>query len=119
MLDAAHSSDKGTRVAAKKSVEDHLLATLKREIVKPKSPIRSFLTGDVFDFVTRLLRRAEEEGGEVYLALYELHDKPLIDALKAAMRKGLVHLILSTAGEKDPNPKGTPKEDRQPVIWDV
>jgi phosphatidylserine/phosphatidylglycerophosphate/cardiolipin synthase-like enzyme len=119
MLDAAQSSDKDTRIAAKKNVEDHLLATLKREIVNPKSPIRSFLTGDVYDFVVSLLRRAEQEGGEVYLALYELHDKPLIDALCAALRKGLVHIILSTAGDKDPNPKGTPKDKRQPVVWDV
>lgn len=119
MLDAAHSGDREARMTASKDVEDHLLATLKREIINPKSQIRSFLTGDVFDFVTKLLHRAEKEGGEVYLALYELHDKALIDALTAAMRKGLIHIILSTAGNEDPNPKGIQKEERQPVVWDV
>ena len=119
LLDAVHSHDKKKRLAAAREVEDHLLATLKREIVNPRSEIRSFLTGDVFDFVSSLLRRAEEEGGEVYLALYELRDVALIDALKAALRKGLIHIILSTAGNTDPNPKGTPREERKPVVWDV
>jgi hypothetical protein len=118
-LAASRSDDKKTRVAGAKQVEDHLLKTLLNEISNPKSQIRAFLTGDVFDFVTNLIDRAEKEGGEVYLALYELHDAALIDVLLAAMRKGLIHIILSTAGNKDPNPKGTPKENRQPVVWDT
>ena len=118
MRDAA-SPDRKTRVQGAKKKEDHLLKAVKDEIKKPASPIRAFLTGDVFSFVTKLVNRAEQEGGEVYLALYELHDGPLIDLLVDAMKKGLVHIVLTTAGNLDPNPKGTPKDERQPMIWDT
>jgi uncharacterized membrane protein len=95
------------------------LAELKRQISNPTSDIRAFLTADVLAFVRRLLDRALKEGGEVYLALYELHDPELIALLKSAVGSGRVHLLLSTAGSQDPNPKATPKDERQPVVWDV
>ncbi|WP_342360032.1 phospholipase D-like domain-containing protein [Terrarubrum flagellatum] len=119
VLKDAASPDKKTRVKAAAQKENHLLATLKKEIVNPKSDIRSFLTGDVLAFLKRLLERAEKEKGEVYLSLYELHDPELIELLLKSMKKGLIHIILSTAGNLNPNPKGTPKEDRQPVAWDT
>jgi len=119
VLQAARSPDKKTRIAAAQEKENHLLRTLKQEIVKPRSPIRAFLTGGVFSFLTRLIDRAAKERGEVYLALYELHDAALIDLLLKSMKKGLIHIILSTAGNLDPNAKGTDKEDRQPVVWDT
>jgi hypothetical protein len=118
MSDAA-SADKTKRVEGTKKKEDHLLKVLKQEIVKRDSPIRSFLTGDVLAFVTRLMVRAEREGGEVYLALYELHDGELIDMLVEGMKKGLVHIILTTAGNFNPNPKGTPADKRQSTAWDT
>ena len=62
VLAAARSSDTATRMAGTKAKEDHLLKTLLAEIPKPDSPIRQFLTGDVFKFVTRLLDRASAEG---------------------------------------------------------
>ena len=101
-----------------KSTQD-LSAELKKQILDQKSQIRAFLTADVLSFVRKLVDRALAEDGEVYLALYELHDPELIDLLKAATTKKRIHLILSTAGSKDPNKKGTAKEDRQPVVWDV
>jgi phosphatidylserine/phosphatidylglycerophosphate/cardiolipin synthase-like enzyme len=119
VLQATKSPERKTRVAGAKEKEQHLLATLKKEIVNPKSPIRAFLTGDVYSFVTRLLERAAREKGEVYAALYELHDPALIDLLLSGMKQGLLHLILSTAGNFDPNAKGTPKNERQPVVWDT
>ena len=68
----------------------------------------------------RLLDRAASEGGgEVFLALYELHDPELVALLKSAVKGGQVHLILSTAGTDDPNPKGTPKGKRKSVVWDT
>jgi hypothetical protein len=119
LLQAAQSPDKNIRVAAAQKKEDHLLSTLKQEIVKPKSPIRAFLAGDVISFVRRLIDRAADKGGEVYLALYELHDPELIDLLLTSMKKGLIHIILSTAGNLNPNSKTTPKDKKQPVIWDT
>jgi len=119
IVKATRSSDKKKRVAAAAQQENHLLKTLKQEIVKPDSPIRAFLTGDVFSLVTRLLDRAKKDGGEVYLALYELHDPVLIKALLDAMKRRLIHIILSTAGNLNPNPKGIPKVKRQPIVWDT
>jgi len=105
--------------AAPPNTTKSLLAELKKHIQDPKSQIRSFLTADVLSFVRSLLDRAHSEGGEVYLALYELHDPELVDLLKEAVTSGKVHLILSTAGSTDPNPRGTPKEKRKPVLWDT
>lgn len=96
-----------------------LLAELKSQIVDVKSPIRSFLTGDALSFLRRLLDRAAAEGGEVYLALYELTDPELVPLLEAGVRAKRIHLILSTAGSQDPNTKGTDRADRQPMIWDT
>src|SRR5262249_43416186 len=96
-----------------------LLAELRRQIDKPGGDIRTFLTGDVLSFVRRLLDRVDDEGGEIYLALYELHDPELIELLKSSVPSGRVHLILSSTGAVDPNPKGTPKADRKPAVWDT
>jgi phosphatidylserine/phosphatidylglycerophosphate/cardiolipin synthase-like enzyme len=107
------------RIKAAEQKETHLLATLKAEIKNPESDIRKFLMGDVYDFVSELIDRARKDGGQVYLALYELHDPQLIKLLVDAMKSKLIHIILTTAGNLNPNPKGTDKEDRKPVIWDT
>jgi len=118
MADAASDNPK-KRLKGAQQKEGHLLKTLKREIADEHSAIRKFLMGDVYDFVSELVDRAQNEGGQVYLALYELHDKQLIELLLDAMKRKLIHLILTTAGNLNPNPKGTPKENRQPVVWDT
>lgn len=100
-----------------------LLATLKKHIPIPGDPIRTFLTGDVLGFLTRLMDRAEQGPGELYLALYELHDPELIDRLERLARAGKLHLILSTAGSTDPNPKlkkgAPPPANKLPMVWDT
>ena len=35
------------------------------------------------------------------------------------MEDKLIHIVLTTAGNLNPNPKGTPKAQRQPVVWDT
>ena len=109
---------------AKKEVDNlkttaGLLKILRAEIVNPASAIRKYLAGDVVGLLRSLLDRAAAKGGEVYLALYELQDPELIAAIKAGMQKGRAHVILSTAGNTDPNPKGAPKEQRKPLVWDT
>jgi len=116
---ATKSGSKAKRATAVAQQETHLLTILKSEIVKPNSPIRAFLTGDVFAFVERLLKRAADEGGEVYLALYELHDPVLIDLLLKSFKQGLVNIILTTAASLNPNAKDTPADKRQPTVWDT
>jgi PLD-like domain len=116
---AMHAGNGGHAPSTMPNSTAGLLAELKKQILDRKSSIRSFLTADALSFVRRLVDRAMKEDGEVYLALYELHDPELIDLLKDAARAGRIHLILSTAGSTDPNPKGTPKEQRQPVVWDT
>jgi phosphatidylserine/phosphatidylglycerophosphate/cardiolipin synthase-like enzyme len=105
--------------AAPPNTTKGLLAVLQGEIKDPNSDIRAFLTADVLSFVRQLLDRRKNEGGELYLALYELHDPELIGLLYEAVQSGHVHLILSTAGSTDPNPKGTAKGSRNPVVWDT
>lgn len=119
LLLAARSTSPTERVKAGLSIEKGVLATLKREIADPTSKVRNYLDGDVYEFLTSLLERAKVEGGQVYLALYELHDAALIDVLEASVSAKIAHVILSNTGLTDPNKKGTPKADRKPVVWDV
>jgi phosphatidylserine/phosphatidylglycerophosphate/cardiolipin synthase-like enzyme len=88
-----------------------LLTVLQEQIVDQKSAIRAFLTADALSFVRRLVDLALSEGGEVYLALYELHDPELISLLKTAANQSKVHIILSTAGSERVKGKGQ--------VWDT
>ena len=88
-----------------------LLKVLQDEIINRKSAIRAFLTADALSFVRRLVDKALNEGGEVYLALYELHDPELKDLLITAAQKSKVHIILSTAGSGRIKGKGQ--------VWDT
>jgi phosphatidylserine/phosphatidylglycerophosphate/cardiolipin synthase-like enzyme len=91
------------------------LKALKIEIANSASPIRRYLTGDVLGFLKTLLDRAQNEGGQVLLALYELTDEELVEALIAA--KAHVRLILSnTSLASDPS---VPKGQKAAKIWDV
>jgi hypothetical protein len=119
LLQLANAAKKRGEPAPRPETTKGLLTVLKDEIENPKSEIRSFLTADVLSFVRALLDRQKADGGELYLALYELTDPELVSLLTEAMAGGKVHLILSTAGSTDPNPKGTPKADRKPVVWDT
>ena len=116
----ANSDKPAERAKAADQKENHLLKTLKDEIQRPDSKIREFLMGDVYKFVTELVDRARKERGQVYLALYELHDKQLIKLLVDAMKSKLVHIILTTAGKKGdkkpPAKKGSIKMP-PPAIW--
>ena len=67
--------------------------------------------GDVYDFVSELINRARKEGGQVYLALYELSDPQLIKLLVDAMKSKLIHIILTTAGNFNPNPRRRSAEE--------
>jgi hypothetical protein len=98
-----------------------LLATLKKHIPEKNDPIRTFLTGDVLAFLLTLIDRAEAGAGELYLALYELHDPELIARLTALTAAGKAHVILSTAGSTDPNPKkkAVPPAPKLPMVWDT
>ncbi len=96
-----------------------LLKVLTDQIQTAGSPIRTFLTGDVLSFLRRMLERAAEEGGEVFLALYELHDRELITLLKDGVQHGRVHLILSATSETDPNPGKNPPVPKLPTVWDT
>jgi phosphatidylserine/phosphatidylglycerophosphate/cardiolipin synthase-like enzyme len=119
LLQLANAAKKRGEPAPRPTTTKGLLKVLQDEIKNPKSDIRSFLTADVLHFVRTLLDRQRAEGGDVYLALYELTDPELVSLLSEAMKGGKVHLILSTAGSTDPNPKGTPKPKRKPVVWDT
>jgi hypothetical protein len=113
------AADHTTRTKAVAARDEHLLSTLKAEIADPASKIRTFLDGDVFAFVTRLIDRSQTEGGTVYLALYELADLPLVDQLVQAVAAGRAQVILTSTGSLNPNPKNIPPDQRQPAVWDT
>ena len=72
-------------------------SVLQKAIQDPNSPIRKRLVGDLENGVLTLLKRAEEENGQCYCALYELSDKDLIEHLTSLGKK--VHIVLSNAGD--------------------
>jgi len=88
------------------------LKKLEADIADPSNPIRAFLAGDVLPALKTLFERADDEDGEVYLALYELSDSELIDLLKKNQKR--LNLILSTAGSQNPK-----KGSGDPVEWDT
>jgi len=96
-----------------------LLKILQDHIPAQDDPIRMFLTADVLGFLLSMIDRAEQGGGELYLALYELHDPELVKRLTKLTAAGKAHVILSAAGDVDPNPRGTPPGQKQPVVWDT
>ncbi|MDR6496311.1 phosphatidylserine/phosphatidylglycerophosphate/cardiolipin synthase-like enzyme [Paraburkholderia terricola] len=79
---------------------------VRNEIARTDSAIRAYLTGDVLDVVTSLVRRARDETGFVRLALYELHDPELVSLLLD--NKDILELILSNSGK-----------ERNGDAWDV
>jgi phosphatidylserine/phosphatidylglycerophosphate/cardiolipin synthase-like enzyme len=80
---------------------------LTQNIQDPKSGIRRFLSGTLRTHLLGLLGEAKKEGVKVYLALYELNDPELIDALKQIGPQ--CSLLLGSGAYKAANKKkGTP-----------
>lgn len=115
-LAAGHTVESGPAATAS---TQGLLRALQAQIPQPGNPIRTFLTGDVLGFLTDMMDRADQPGCELHLALYELHDPELLAKLTALVAAGKASVILSTAGSLDPNPKGTPAAQKQPMLWDT
>ncbi|TIX96824.1 MAG: hypothetical protein E5V17_02635, partial [Mesorhizobium sp.] len=72
---------------------------IRAELQNPASKIRAYLQGDVPKVLTSLMERAKDQGGSVRLALYELGDDELSDAIIAA--KDVVEVILSNSGKDE------------------
>jgi phosphatidylserine/phosphatidylglycerophosphate/cardiolipin synthase-like enzyme len=72
-------------------------AVLTKKIANPDDPIRARLVGDLETGVLALLKRAVDENGQCYCALYELADKDLVDHLAALGKRA--HVVLSNAGD--------------------
>ena len=90
-------------------------SALMQHINTPGDKLRESLAGQMIDAVTSLLKRAQKEGGECYMALYELGDEELIQTIIATGKQ--VHIVLSystTNGDPDPTAKGAPKKDAAP-----
>ncbi len=102
-----------------KKEEGELTANALRKVIsEPGNDIRNGLAGESLAALPSLLRRAKEEGGKCFAALYELTDPELIAAL--IEHKDFVELILSNAdGSKTVNGKpvkdydATNRESRQ------
>lgn len=69
---------------------------IRAELERPGGAIRTYLAGEIPDILTILMRRARTEGGSVRLALYELGDDELCDAIIAAA--DVAEVILANSG---------------------
>ncbi len=72
--------------------------TLIDRIDQPGDPLRNRLAGQLPGALLTLLKRAQQESGQCYAALYELNDPELMQGL---MGMPSVHLILSNTGKND------------------
>lgn len=72
--------------------------TLMDRIDQPGDPLRLALAGQIIDGLLLLLKRARQEGGACYAALYELTDPELEQAL---LQSDNLHIILSNTGATD------------------
>ena len=118
--DVQKTKPQGVAAGPATDISKGLLTTLKEHIPEPGDRIRKFLTADVLGFLLSLIDRTEKDGGELYLALYELHDPELIARLTKLTKAGKAHVILSTAGSENLTPKTTPPtKPRRPDIWDT
>lgn len=111
------SKPDGVKAGPTLGVTKGLLRTLTDHIPIENDDIRRFLTADVLSLLLKLLDRAEQGDGELFLALYELHDPQLIGRLTRLVEAGKAHVVLSTAGSTDLNAKGA-APPRIPLIWD-
>ena len=68
-------------------------------IDQPGDPLRIALAGQILEGLESLLARANQAGGSLYAALYELTDPELVQLLLQAKDK--LHLILSNTGTDD------------------
>lgn len=77
---------------------DNITTALRGEIAKVGSPIRKLLSGDVLGKgVLSLLNKAQAQGGFCHLALYELTDAQLIDAITTLAANNQLALCLANA----------------------
>lgn len=72
---------------------------LKNRIDQPGDPLRNRLSGELREAMLELFARAKREHGHLYLALYELTDPELEQALIDG--KSFVHVVLSNTGADD------------------
>jgi hypothetical protein len=118
--DVQEPKPQGVAAGPATDISKGLLTTLKEHIPEPGDRIRKFLTADVLGFLLSLIDRTEKDGGELYLALYELHDPELIARLTKLTKAGKAHVILSTAGSVNLTPKTKPPtKPRRPDVWDT
>jgi phosphatidylserine/phosphatidylglycerophosphate/cardiolipin synthase-like enzyme len=74
-------------------------------ITKIGDPIRQALAGQLIEGVELLLNRAATDGGDCYLALYELNDPELIASL---LKSKNVHIILTNSDTDTEDKAGDP-----------
>jgi len=70
-------------------------------VQKPGDPLRNALSGLLRPQILGMLKQAKDEGGKAFLALYELNDPELIDAMTALGKN--CNLILGNGAFKPPS----------------
>jgi phosphatidylserine/phosphatidylglycerophosphate/cardiolipin synthase-like enzyme len=90
--------------------------TVSKEIAKPDSDIRKYLTGDVLETVSLFLEDDQYKNGDVRLALYELKDPELVDLL--IKNKKRIEVILSNTSKDKSGKWDTTNRDARKRLHD-
>jgi hypothetical protein len=78
-------------------------ASLRQFLVNLETPgfeARRYLSGDVLPTILKFLRDADRRGNAIHLAIYEINDHQLVDALKPFGKRG--HVLLGNGGATKP-----------------
>jgi phosphatidylserine/phosphatidylglycerophosphate/cardiolipin synthase-like enzyme len=82
------------------NVSDASLRQFLVNIEKPGFNARRYLSGDILPNILKFLRDADRRGNAVHLAIYEINDHELVDALKPFGARG--HVLLGNGGATKP-----------------
>lgn len=81
-------------------VSDASLRQFLVDLEKPGFNARRYLSGDILPNILKFLRDADRRGSAIHLAIYEINDHELVDALKPFGKRG--HVLLGNGGATKP-----------------
>ena len=81
-------------------VSDASLRQFLVNLEKPGFNARRYLSGDILPNILKFLRDADRRGSAIHLAIYEINDHELVDALKPFGKRG--HVLLGNGGATKP-----------------
>ncbi|WP_395739935.1 phospholipase D-like domain-containing protein [Prosthecobacter sp.] len=81
-------------------VSDASIRKFLQDLSTPAFPARRYLSGDALPAIISFLHDADQRGSTIHLAIYEINDHQLVDALKPFRARG--HVLLGNGGATEP-----------------